>query len=420
MVKHLFFTCLMWAISVANGTAQAVTYWQDIKPIIDEHCISCHHNDGIGPMSLSTYEEVLNYATMVGYVTKHNIMPPWKADFSYSRLKNENSLTSTEIETIAQWINDGMSEGFVTNTAVTEVDPVIERRKWVEFEMQESFVHEGEYLAGWQVFVIPNHLNQDLYIDAVEFVPGNESIVQSVFISLDTTFKASKLEKTDRKPGYYNLGGVGFLPSDFIWYHWNPESGTRYLKGGEVKKIDQNSSILMHVQYAPSSDNQEDRSKLRVRLNDENQLNSTLVKSGILAGPNDLLKGKFIRPHDVISLRHRFMIEKPIDLYSVTPFGQYICKSWTIYAIKNGGEIKIPILKIDDWDVMWRRTYQLGKPLPLKPGDEILISAEYDNTVNNDQLPQRVPRNVYPGEGKRGEMFMVTYEYVEPNENIKP
>ena len=40
---------------VPPGTSATVTYWQDVAPIYNQRCVSCHQAGGIGPFRLDTY-----------------------------------------------------------------------------------------------------------------------------------------------------------------------------------------------------------------------------------------------------------------------------------------------------------------------------------------------------------------------------
>ena len=69
---------------------EAQTFNKDVAPIIFNNCTTCHRAGEIGPMSLTNYAEVRDYAGTIKYVTGIKYMPPWKPDPSYSTFLGEN------------------------------------------------------------------------------------------------------------------------------------------------------------------------------------------------------------------------------------------------------------------------------------------------------------------------------------------
>ena len=59
----------------STGIAQP-TFAEDVAEIVYAHCSNCHRQGEIGPMSLTNYEEVKQWAPMIQYVTEIKYMPP--------------------------------------------------------------------------------------------------------------------------------------------------------------------------------------------------------------------------------------------------------------------------------------------------------------------------------------------------------
>ena len=53
------------ASSAAAQTASGVTYARDVAPIIQQKCQVCHQPNSIGPMSFTSYEQVVRYARRI-------------------------------------------------------------------------------------------------------------------------------------------------------------------------------------------------------------------------------------------------------------------------------------------------------------------------------------------------------------------
>ena len=63
------------ALSAQRMAADPPTYTKDIVPITQEVCTRCHTEGGLGPMPLTTYEEVARYAPRIKNNVQKRIMP---------------------------------------------------------------------------------------------------------------------------------------------------------------------------------------------------------------------------------------------------------------------------------------------------------------------------------------------------------
>ncbi|MDF2697290.1 MAG: hypothetical protein K0S65_5673, partial [Labilithrix sp.] len=80
-----------------------VTFTKDIEPLVRAKCQTCHHDGGIAPFSLITYEQVKGYAAAAKEKVARREMPPWGAfdDDACSvnhKFKDNLSLTQDQID----------------------------------------------------------------------------------------------------------------------------------------------------------------------------------------------------------------------------------------------------------------------------------------------------------------------------------
>jgi peroxiredoxin len=87
-----------------------VTYHRDVLPILQNQCQQCHRPGEVGPFSLTTYRQAVNWAPDIKDYTRSGKMPPWKPVDGPS-FHNERKLTSKEIDTLAKWVDEGTPEG---------------------------------------------------------------------------------------------------------------------------------------------------------------------------------------------------------------------------------------------------------------------------------------------------------------------
>ena len=60
----------------AQDEAHELTYNDQIGQIINENCVVCHQEGGIGPMQFETYDQVRPWAPLISYKVANKEMPP--------------------------------------------------------------------------------------------------------------------------------------------------------------------------------------------------------------------------------------------------------------------------------------------------------------------------------------------------------
>src|SRR5688572_17467506 len=100
------------AQQAAGGAAQ-VTFARDVAPILQKNCQQCHQPGSIGPMALTTFEEVRPWARAIKQKVAAGEMPPYRYDrhVGIQDLKYDLRLTEAEIQTIARWVDGGAPLG---------------------------------------------------------------------------------------------------------------------------------------------------------------------------------------------------------------------------------------------------------------------------------------------------------------------
>jgi mono/diheme cytochrome c family protein len=90
-----------------------VTYTGDVGRILNENCVVCHREGGIGPMQLTNYNQVRPWAPLIQMKVADRSMPPYAYDhgIGIQDLEGDWRLEQSEIDTIVAWVNQGSPLG---------------------------------------------------------------------------------------------------------------------------------------------------------------------------------------------------------------------------------------------------------------------------------------------------------------------
>ena len=85
--------------------ATPVSYSKDIVPILENNCVSCHHDGGIGPWSMSSHAMIRGWSPMMREVVMNRRMPPGQIDEHLSKpIVDAAGLSTKEKQKLIHWI----------------------------------------------------------------------------------------------------------------------------------------------------------------------------------------------------------------------------------------------------------------------------------------------------------------------------
>jgi len=417
--------CPITTRDVRAAADAKVTYHRDVVPILQKHCQACHRPGEVGPFSLTTYKQAVNWAADIAQYTHERKMPPWKPTAG-PEYKNARSLTPQEIETLAAWERSGCPEGDPNDAP----PPVKFPEGWQLGVPDLVLTPEEDFHVGaggqdvFRCFVLPTGLTEDKYIVAYETRPGNAAVVHHTLNYFDTTGKARKLmeqEKArakdpnapDRGPGYSVAMGLGFIPGPGdikpgvppigFFGGWAPgQLGTR-LPEGTGFFLPKQAEVVLQVHYHRTGKPEADRPKLALYFAKKpvekpwqtlavGEAQGLLWSTTIPAG----------KPDHVI--KRTGWLTADADLHSVMPHMHLIGRSIKVTITPPGGE-PVALVDVKDWDYNWQETYWFKEPIRAKAGTRIDVEGVYDNSSKNPNNPFHPPQTISFGEQTTNEMI---------------
>ena len=112
LASILLLTFQTQALAQSSAT-ERLTYNGEIGRIINENCVVCHREGGIGPMRLGSYDQVRPWAPLIQLRVANLEMPPYAYDhgIGIQELEGDWRLSQDEIDSIVSWVNQGSPLG---------------------------------------------------------------------------------------------------------------------------------------------------------------------------------------------------------------------------------------------------------------------------------------------------------------------
>ncbi|WP_165246391.1 hypothetical protein [Paludisphaera soli] len=402
-----FATITSWAGSALGGSSgSAPTYWGDVRPILQARCVGCHRKDNVAPFQLETYGQARKRAHDLADVAESRVMPPWKANPKFGpALKHDPSLSDAEIATLRAWAEADAPEGepsgddpAETTTAVAAGDGAwILGEPDVELEMLEEFQVPADGPDIYRCFVIPSRLSRDVYISAVEYLPGNRKVVHHMMGFLDLNGGGRLRDKAEAGPGYTSYSGAG-VPVDGDLGGFAAGNQVVHLPDGVGRLISRGSDVILQVHYHPTGKPEVDRSRIGLHLcrkpveQSIHWANATNDKLRLPAGdPNVEIKADWYVPVDVEAL-------------AVTPHMHQLGRDFRMTATLPDGSNR-DLIDIPAWDPAWQNTFYFKERIPLPKGSTVHVVAHFDNSAH-PRNPHSPPKLVTWGPAATDEMLV--------------
>lgn len=392
-----------------NDTARVMTYAEDVAPILNQRCVSCHRPEDVAPMSFVGYENAKKYSKMIAFITAAKRMPPWKTVPVDVEFHDDNHLSDKEIQILQSWAENGAPLGDPAKVPPTPEFP----KGWrlgppdlllsMPYEFELNPEGKDEY---WN-FVLTPDIKEPVWVSALDVKPGNVQVVHHVIAFLDKKGQGKKLIQGatgDKKSAYTTTGGgIGFMPDGSLG-GWAPGATANRLPDNAGFLLEPGTDIILQVHYSKSGKTEKDKTEIALYLN-KNQVTDP-VEIAWLANPLIRIPAGEKRA----AFKQTIRLPRAIKLYSVMPHMHLLGKEMRATATLPDGK-KIRLIDVPDWDFNWQLVYYLKTPLTLPQGTTLEIEAVFDNSETNPFNPSTPPRTVTWGEETTDEMMLLVAMY---------
>ncbi|MEM7480791.1 MAG: redoxin family protein [Acidobacteriota bacterium] len=390
---------------VFNGwpeTEATPTYTSNIAPILDANCVECHRPGGVAPFALDDYGAAKRWSTMTAAVTRAGLMPPWSAERDFGHFRQERFLSPEQIGLLSAWASAGAPLG---EPAMRLPKPTFETSEWqlgppdLELTMPAAFSVPADGEDIYRYFVLPMGELDDAVVVAMDFKPGDASVVHHCNYFVDYSGRARRLDRRDPGPGFSVFGTGGFMSYDGAnaLGAWAPGVGPYRLPTGRGFDLPGGGDIVLEVHYHLTGKPTMDQSSIAFYFADEPVERGV---TGLMVGTQDV-----DIPAGEAHYWRRVTMEVPVDmeLVDISPHMHYLGREARVVAKLPDGE-ELPLLHVTDWDLRWQGIYTYRQPQLIPAGSTLEALFRFDNSSSNSVNPNSPPRRVKWGWGSDQEM----------------
>jgi hypothetical protein len=384
------------------------TWYQDVAPILAEHCMTCHTDGGIGPFVLTDYESAKEMSGIAMDAIGRGVMPPFDAREDEDCTPrfgwvDDPRLSATERQKLEHWIEDGFPLGVEAEIpSIPSADLANPTMRLVPDVGYATSGDRDEFIC----YVLDPGNTQLEWLTGLQVLPDNDIVVHHAVIT-------EVAPGADQDALLLRSGGVGVpfdcsasTASDFVVHIWTPGNQPMSTSDDIAVPIVAGAKLVMQIHYHPAGQvHAPDKTAVDLRFSQTwpsrmyfvGAFGNEFQAPNLQAGPADNGAPQFMIPKNVANHPEHMRITVPdlgdlqdVRLFSANPHMHLIGTkiSTTIERpAARGGDPQNECLANGGWNFDWQRTYTYDAPLDKLPtiqgGDILDIKCEWDNTIDN-------------------------------------
>lgn len=388
------------AIDFASGELMSVSYANDVAPILEQRCVTCHQEGGIAPFAMSSHQMVQGWSPMIRETLITKRMPPGQIDAEYTNdFHGVNHITVEETQKLVHWIDSGAkNEGNTDPLAELQTEVV----KWGhgEPDMIVDIPPQTIPASGtveYRNLVLPLDLPEDKWVKAVEFVAGDTTVLHHII---------AWAQAPDNGSG--RGGAFGILNQGIGLGAYAPGNAINTYPEGAGFPLEQGSGLILQMHYTTSGKEAVDASQIGIHFWDEEPERPILGGS---AADLEIDIAPFEANHEMVATKK---FRKDSYLTMVGPHMHYRGYDANFKLVYPDGSEE-EVLNVPNYQFNWQKTYDFKEPKYMPAGTEMVFRATFDNSDMNPFNPDP-SAEISWGEQTWQEMFFGFFRYVEADE----
>lgn len=375
-----------------GGTA---TWYRDVLPVAQVHCMSCHTDGGIGPFALDSYEQAAQWAGPMSGAVHSRRMPPWQpSDTCGPEFKGSRRLSQESIDVFTAWNAAGAPAGNPAD-APTE-KPVVNALEWVDQSLTYSapYTPRADLTDDYHCFAIDTGLTTSKDVTGYEVVPGVAAQVHHVIMYAVDADAAKKADDAEAGEGWTCFGGPGTDGNSTMLGGWAPGSAAVEYPQGTGIKLEAGKVLVVQIHYNTRTTRAPDTTTIKLQFGRRPVSNAYLIP---------LADFQFVVPPNAMDFtpaNHPKVIPNSLG-FDVKVWGAFP------HMHQQGKSIRVEgpqgcLIDIPKWDFHWQQQYFFTRPISVKRDEKVTLKCTWNNTTS---------RYLHWGEGTDDEMCL-SYLYL--------
>jgi hypothetical protein len=413
-IEQLLILGTIACVAGAADSSSSVTFNKDVLPILQKNCQSCHRPGQIAPMSFLSYQSARPWAKAMKAAVLSKKMPPWFADPQSVHFANDRSLKQVEVEILTKWADSGAPEGD-PGDAPTPI-------QWPEngWQIKPDIIvkgpsytvpaHPKNNVIEWMDVIVPGGFEKDTWITSIEIKPSEPSVTHHICLKFmphaddvvyntPIWFDKKRDENGNELP---RAKGQPFNPLvtqergagsfEFCYVPGIQAADYRPMKAGKL--IPAGTDVIFELHYTPNGQVVTDIPEVGFTVAQE-EPQRRYISTGA-GGPTDA-ESFAIPPNDPNweAPKGEVTFLEDAELVWLSPHMHLRGKDMTYRLVFPDGRTEM-VLSVPHYDFNWQLGYDVEQPIKLPKGTKLIVTAHYDNSVNNKFNPDP-NRTVYSG-----------------------
>jgi len=246
------------SINPTTTTTTEYTYYEDIKPILEQNCVRCHQDGGLGLGDFNDPELVAIFADTMLVAIDEGRMPPPASDPGCQDYTGSAQLflDPDDRDIIANWTDGGAPLGDKLNAVSAEVvetnliDPDL--TVFLGAPYTPTYTDDANPGNEYRCFVVDPEIGETVYITAMAPIIDQPSIVHHEVLF---TMPRSSVSEGDMDPaGYDCISGLGGDELDGMIAAWAPGMLPIHFPEGAGLRLTTDDVLVMQIHYFSGPD----------------------------------------------------------------------------------------------------------------------------------------------------------------------
>lgn len=367
-----------------------VTYNGEVGKIINENCVVCHREGGIGPMQLTNYDQVRPWAPLIQMRVANREMPPYAYDhgIGIQDLEGDWRLEQEDIDTIVAWVNQGSPMG-----DADVVVPMPEMNDPSEWNFVSQFGQPDRIIPSisidipangndlWSNHYVDSGITSDRCIKAVQVKPRGDAkaVVHHANSTVEMQLEDGSMERQSMLTEY----AMG------KWGEIVPEGVCRTIPAGAMVRW----SIHMFPggvgATAPGTMIKDNVVEIGLWLHPEGYEEEAKYKQDLSLYQISPQEDIVIPPNGYSMTQGFHSFDHPVRIDSFQPHGhlRMNAASLEIFYPETGRTEQVS--QISKWSATWHHSHIYNEDVArlLPTGAVLVLKQWYDNTAENPNNP---------------------------------